>query len=54
MLSEGSPGLADPTRSIPLAAPRFMVAIGVLRLIGRRGDLAAQDDKPETGRSRAG
>jgi hypothetical protein len=44
VLSEPSPGSADASRSIPMAQPIFVVAIGVLRLVGRRGDLLAQDD----------
>jgi hypothetical protein len=44
MLSERSPGSADASRSTPIAQPIFVVAIGVLRLVGRRGDLLAQDD----------
>jgi len=47
MLSERSPGSVDASRSIPMAQPIFVVAIGVLRLVGRRGDLLAQDDKAE-------
>ncbi len=44
MLSEGSPGLANASRSTPLPEPSIVAAIGVLRLVDRRGDLLAQED----------
>jgi hypothetical protein len=44
MLSERSPGLANASRSIPIAEPSIVAAIGVLRLVGRRGNLLAQED----------
>src|ERR1035438_2407550 len=42
MLSERSPGLANASRSTPIAKSRFVVAIEVLRLVA---SLLAQDDK---------
>ena len=37
--------LANASRSTPIVELRFVVAVEVLRLLGRHGDLVAQDDR---------
>jgi hypothetical protein len=44
MLSEHSPGFSERESKHPYSRDEVSVATGVLRLVGRRGDLLAQDD----------